>query len=214
MRLKLTFLRDNLLINDNVLEGSHQAKVQKLVSCLSTCVFPDKVEYPLDETKVHRAWHSCNIVSSPRNVEHRLTLHDSTQSARPTRATSVTRTASGWSTSRTSTSGRMHSASVEQLADLAPRSAYNDQFGSNFTSVIPTNIFGPGDNYTIGDAHVIPELMHKALLAKSASSPKPLCPDGSSLTSCPSLPLLQRPARPSPSLDRGRLCVNSSTAAT
>lgn len=54
MRLKLTFLRDNLLINDNVLEGSHQAKVQKLVSCLSTCVFPDKVEYPLDETKVHR----------------------------------------------------------------------------------------------------------------------------------------------------------------
>lgn len=58
MRLKLTFLRDNLLINDNVLEGSHQAKVQKLVSCLSTCVFPDKVEYPLDETKVHREFAS------------------------------------------------------------------------------------------------------------------------------------------------------------
>lgn len=53
MREKLTFLRDNLLINDNVLETSHQHKVQKLVSCLSTCVFPDKVEYPLDESKVH-----------------------------------------------------------------------------------------------------------------------------------------------------------------
>lgn len=53
MREKLTFLRDNLLINDNVLETSHQHKVTKLVSCLSTCVFPDKVEYPLDETKVH-----------------------------------------------------------------------------------------------------------------------------------------------------------------
>lgn len=53
MREKLTFLRDNLLINDNVLETSHQHNVQKLVSCLSTCVFPDKVEYPLDESKVH-----------------------------------------------------------------------------------------------------------------------------------------------------------------
>lgn len=27
--------------------------MQKVVSCLSTCVFPDKVEYPLDETKIH-----------------------------------------------------------------------------------------------------------------------------------------------------------------
>jgi nucleoside-diphosphate-sugar epimerase len=44
---------ENLLINDNVLESSHQHKVVKLISCLSTCVFPDKVEYPLDETKVH-----------------------------------------------------------------------------------------------------------------------------------------------------------------
>jgi GDP-L-fucose synthase len=53
MKYKLDFLRQNLLINDNVLETSHQHKVTKLISCLSTCVFPDKVEYPLDETKVH-----------------------------------------------------------------------------------------------------------------------------------------------------------------
>ena len=53
MREKSTMLRDNLLINDNVLELSHVYKVQKLVSCLSTCVFPDKVEYPLTEEKVH-----------------------------------------------------------------------------------------------------------------------------------------------------------------
>lgn len=43
MKYKSTFLRDNLLINDNVLECSHQAKCAKVVSCLSTCVFPDKV---------------------------------------------------------------------------------------------------------------------------------------------------------------------------
>jgi len=50
---QLTFLRDNILINDNVLHTSCQTKVLKLVSCLSTCVFPDKVEYPLDENKIH-----------------------------------------------------------------------------------------------------------------------------------------------------------------
>ena len=42
MARKSDFLRENLLINDAVLESSHQAGVSKLVSCLSTCVFPDK----------------------------------------------------------------------------------------------------------------------------------------------------------------------------
>lgn len=53
MKYKLTFLRDNTLINDNVLQTSYETKVVKLISCLSTCVFPDKVEYPLDENKIH-----------------------------------------------------------------------------------------------------------------------------------------------------------------
>lgn len=50
---QLTFLRDNILINDNVLHVSYEYGVQKVISCLSTCVFPDKVEYPLDESKIH-----------------------------------------------------------------------------------------------------------------------------------------------------------------
>ena len=52
-RTQLDFLRDNILINDNVLHTAHEFKVKKVVSCLSTCVYPDKVEYPLDETKIH-----------------------------------------------------------------------------------------------------------------------------------------------------------------
>jgi GDP-L-fucose synthase len=50
--LQLTFLRDNLLINDNVLDASfhHNAK---LISCLSTCIFPDDVNPPLEESKIH-----------------------------------------------------------------------------------------------------------------------------------------------------------------
>ena len=49
----MTFLRDNMLINDNILHTARIKKIQKVISCLSTCVFPDKVEYPLTEEKVH-----------------------------------------------------------------------------------------------------------------------------------------------------------------
>jgi len=42
-----------MLINDNVLQCAHETGVIKVVSCLSTCVFPDKVAYPLDESKIH-----------------------------------------------------------------------------------------------------------------------------------------------------------------
>ena len=47
------FFRDNMTMNDNILEASHKLKVKKLVSCLSTCIFPDKTTYPIDETMVH-----------------------------------------------------------------------------------------------------------------------------------------------------------------
>jgi len=44
--------RMNVQINDNVLHASHEAGVKKVVSCLSTCIFPDKTTYPIDETMV------------------------------------------------------------------------------------------------------------------------------------------------------------------
>lgn len=50
---QLTFLRDNILINDNILHTAYTHKTAKVISCLSTCVFPDDIEYPLDETKLH-----------------------------------------------------------------------------------------------------------------------------------------------------------------
>ena len=44
--------RENIKINDNVLECCAQFKVRKVISCLSTCIFPDKTTYPIDETMV------------------------------------------------------------------------------------------------------------------------------------------------------------------
>ena len=41
-----------MLMNDNILSLSHEYGVQKVVSCLSTCIFPDKTTYPIDESMV------------------------------------------------------------------------------------------------------------------------------------------------------------------
>lgn len=48
----LQFFRSNMAINDNILRLCDEYKVIKCVSCLSTCIFPDKTTYPIDETMV------------------------------------------------------------------------------------------------------------------------------------------------------------------
>jgi GDP-L-fucose synthase len=53
LKYKVSMLRDNILINDNVLHTSYLTGVQKVISCLSTCVFPDGIEPPLREDKIH-----------------------------------------------------------------------------------------------------------------------------------------------------------------
>lgn len=119
MKYKLTFLRDNTLINDNILQTSYETKVDKLISCLSTCVFPDKVEYPLDEDKIHLGPpHESNF-----GYAHAKRMVDvSNQSV-----DSV-------------------SASLNVFPETWTLSAYHEEFGCNFTSAIPTNVFGPYDN--------------------------------------------------------------------
>ena len=47
------FFYKNILINTNVLENARICGVQKLISYMSTCVFPDKCEYPLNEIEIH-----------------------------------------------------------------------------------------------------------------------------------------------------------------
>ena len=45
--------------------------------------------------------------------------------------------------------------------------AYVQQNGRCYTAVIPTNVFGPHDNFNIEDGHVLPGLIHKAYIAQS-----------------------------------------------
>lgn len=53
MSQNVEMLETNVLMNLNVLRVCHALKIQTVVSCLSTCVFPDKTTYPIDETMLH-----------------------------------------------------------------------------------------------------------------------------------------------------------------
>jgi len=125
MKQKVEMFRDNIAINDNVLRCAHEIGVSKVVSCLSTCIFPDKTSYPIDETMVH---------NGPPHFSNE-----------------------GY-------------AYAKRMIDVLNRS-YCEEYDCNFTSVIPTNIFGPHDNYHLEDSHVIPGLIHKCYLAKTNGTP-------------------------------------------
>ena len=56
-------------------------------------------------------------------------------------------------------------AYAKRMADIQIR-AYKEQYGLNYISVIPTNIYGPNDNFNIKNGHVLPSLIHKCYLAK------------------------------------------------
>lgn len=120
LKYKVEFFRENIIINDNVMECCREFKVEKLISCLSTCIFPDKTTYPIDETMVH------NGPPHPSNEGY---------------------------------------AYAKRMIDTMNR-CYRDEYDCNFTSIIPTNIYGAHDNYSIEDGHVIPGLIHKCYNAK------------------------------------------------
>ena len=55
MNQKVEMLEKNLMINYNVVKCAHDYKVEKMVCCLSTCIFPDKIEkYPINEDYLHQ----------------------------------------------------------------------------------------------------------------------------------------------------------------
>ncbi|EKX39255.1 hypothetical protein GUITHDRAFT_160025 [Guillardia theta CCMP2712] len=56
-------------------------------------------------------------------------------------------------------------AYAKRMLEVLSR-AYNEQYDRSYLTVIPTNVFGPHDNYSIEDGHVAPGLMHKCYLAK------------------------------------------------
>ncbi len=60
---------------------------------------------------------------------------------------------------------------VAKIAGIEMCQAYHRQHGSNFVSVMPTNLYGPGDNYDLENSHVLPALIRKFHEAKLAEAP-------------------------------------------
>lgn len=61
---------------------------------------------------------------------------------------------------------------VAKIAGIKLAQAYREQYGRPYISVMPTNLYGRGDNFNLEGAHVIPALMRKAHEAKRAGAPR------------------------------------------
>ena len=57
---------------------------------------------------------------------------------------------------------------VAKIAGIKLAEAYREQYGLDFISAMPTNLYGPGDNYDLENSHVIPALLRKAVAARDA----------------------------------------------
>ncbi len=61
---------------------------------------------------------------------------------------------------------------IAKIAGVKMCQAYHRQFGSRFISVMPTNLYGPGDNFDLSTSHVLPALIRKFHEAKAGGSPE------------------------------------------
>jgi len=125
MNYKVDMLEKNISINSNVLKCCHIFNVKKCISCLSTCIFPDNITYPINETMLHNG--------PPHNSNNTY-------------------------------------AYAKRILEIHSK-AYQEQYNRDFICIIPTNIYGPYDNFNLEDAHVIPALIHRCYLAKKNKEP-------------------------------------------
>lgn len=125
------FYTHNSEINQKVLDYARIGKAKKVVSLLSTCVYPDApyVTYPLTEEQLH--------IGPPH-------------------------------------SSNFGYAYAKRMVDVMSR-AYRQQYGCNFITVIPNNLYGENDNFDLENSHVIPALIRKVWEAKINKEPSVFC---------------------------------------
>ena len=114
------FIRDNLLIQTNVIDAAYHSGVKKLLFLGSSCIYPKLCPQPMKE-------------------EYLLT-----GSLEPTNE---------W-------------YAVAKIAGIKMCQAYHKQYGFDAISLMPTNLYGPGDNFDLETSHVLPALIRKFHEAK------------------------------------------------
>jgi GDP-L-fucose synthase len=115
------FLYQNLMIQANVMQAAHEAKVKRLLFLGSSCIYPRLSQQPIDEN---------NLLAGPLE---------------PTNE---------W-------------YAVAKIAGIKLVQAYRKQYGHDWISAMPTNLYGPGDNYDPENSHVVPALIRKFHTSKS-----------------------------------------------
>lgn len=109
------FIRDNLLMQDNVIDAAHRSGVAKFVFLGSSCVYPKLSPQPIKEDY---------LLTGPLE---------------PTNE---------W-------------YAVAKIAGLKMCQAYRREFGFNAICLMPTNLYGPGDNFDLANSHVLPALIRR-----------------------------------------------------
>jgi GDP-L-fucose synthase len=120
------FLRDNLLIESNVIHAAWRGGVRKLLFLGSSCIYPKFAPQPMRE-------------------EHLLT-----GALEPTNE---------W-------------YAIAKIAGIKLCQAYRKQYGFRAISIMPTNLYGPGDNFDFETSHVLPALLRKFHEAAAAGAPE------------------------------------------
>jgi len=120
------FLRDNLIIELNVMEVAYRHGVKKLQSLGSSCIYPKLAPQPIKEEY---------LLSSPLE---------------PTNE---------W-------------YAIAKIAGIKLAQAYWQQYGFHAISLMPTNLYGPGDHFDLKASHVLPALMRKAHEARVKGAPE------------------------------------------
>ncbi|MBG15036.1 MAG: GDP-fucose synthetase [Crocinitomicaceae bacterium] len=117
---KADFIYDNLMIQTNVLNSSHQTGVDKVLFLGSSCIYPKFARQPISESEL---------------------LSGSLESTNDAYA-------------------------IAKIAGIKMCQSYREQHGFNCISVMPTNLYGPNDNYDLKNSHVLPALIRKFHEAK------------------------------------------------
>lgn len=119
------FIRDNLMIQTNVIDAAYRNGVKKLLFLGSTCIYPKFAPQPLKE-------------------EYLLTGE-----LEPTN----------------------EPYAIAKIAGIKMCQSYNRQYGTKYISVMPTNLYGPNDNFDLHTSHVLPALIRKFHEAKVNNAP-------------------------------------------
>ena len=114
------FIRDNLLIQNNLIDAAYRHGVRRLLFLGSSCIYPKQAPQPIREDY---------LLTGPLEPTNRP-------------------------------------YALAKIAGVEMCWSYNRQYGTRFLAAMPTNLYGPGDNYDAHNSHVIPGLLRKFHEAK------------------------------------------------